>query len=77
MDLSYFPRQNTEPTIPPEEKEKFCKTKITNFPKDLSDSDALVLLNDNVDKSIKADNIKVIRNNINSQIILGPGQPNL
>ena len=73
LDLSYFPRQNTEPTILPEEKEKFCKTKITNFPKDLTDSDALVFLNDKVDKSIKADDIEVIRNDINSQIILGPG----
>ena len=75
-DLSYFPRQTTKPSIPPEDMEKFCKVKINNLPKDLTDSEAITFLNNKVDKSIKAGDIEVIRKELNSQIILGPGPSN-
>ena len=73
LDMVSFPRQVTQPALTTPEKEKLTKTKITNFPKDKPDSEVLAFLNDKIDKTITMLDIEVIRNEMSSQIILGPG----
>ena len=71
--LSYFPRQVTNPAASTCDDIKFSKTKITNLPKEISDAEALIFLHNNVDKSISQADLEIVRHDVNSQIILGPG----
>ena len=73
LDMTFFPRQQKEPTEPAVDIEKFSKTKITNLPKDITDEQALEFMNSNVDKSVTLEDMEIVRNDLNSQIILGPG----
>ena len=73
LDMANFPRHINHPDPSASNSEKFSKTKITNLPKEISDADALALLNDKVDKSISLVDVEIIRNELSSQIILGPG----
>ena len=56
-----------------EDKSKISTVKITNFPKDITENDAIVFLKDKVDESIEKENIVIERNERSSQITLGPG----
>ena len=51
----------------------FTKTKVTNFPKDISETNAVNFLKENVDKSISLHDLEILRTEVNSQIIIGPG----
>ena len=73
LNLPFFPRQGPQVDISDIDMDKFCKTKVTNLPKDISVSETLEFLNANVDSSIRVTDFEIIRNDINSQIILGPG----
>ena len=51
--MANFPSKvNQADQGPALDNEKFSKTKITNFPKEISDTDALPFLKDKVDQSI-------------------------
>ena len=71
LNLPNFPRTINQPTQ--SDSEIFSKTRITNLPKDISDEEASTFLKENVDKSISVLDIEIVRNEFNSQLIIGPG----
>ena len=72
LKSAYFPRQLNQPSSPLG-SDKFTKAKINNFPKDITVNDAISFLTNNVDKTIAEKDVEIVRNEMNSQIILGPG----
>ena len=68
-----FPRQLNQAALTTPEKAKFTKAKITNFPKEITNAEALAFMNINVDKSITMLDMEIISDDRSSQIILGPG----
>ena len=56
-----------------EDKLKISTVKITNFPQDITENDAVKFLNEKVDGAIKKENINIVSNERSSQITLGPG----
>ena len=56
-----------------EDKSKISTVKITNFPPDITENDAVGFLNEKVDGAIKKENISINRSERSSQITLGPG----
>ena len=73
LDMVTFPRQVNQPALTTPEKEKFTKAKITNFPVEITDAEALAFMNEKVDKAITLLDMEMIRNERSSQIVLGPG----
>ena len=76
LNMATFPRMNTQPDLTTPEKQKFSKVRITNFPLEMTEKEALVFMNEKVDKAIKQDDIELLKDDRSSKIILGPG-PNI
>ena len=74
LDMANFPR-SSNPSLGAgvTDTEKFSKTKITNFPKDITETQATTFMHEFVDKSISMKDLEIVRNQFSSQIILGPG----
>ena len=72
LESAYFPRQLNQPSSPLG-SDKFTKAKINNFPKEITVKDAISFLTNKVDKNIAEKDVEIVRNELNSQIILGPG----
>lgn len=68
-----FPRPGAPMIMTEEDKSKISTVKITNFPPDITENDAVGFLNEKVDGAIKKENISINRSERSSQITLGPG----
>ena len=73
LDMINFPRPVTNHNMTPPEQEKFSKVRITNFPLELSPTDALEFMRKKVDKEIADSDIEILKDHRSSQIIFGPG----
>ena len=73
LNVPSFPRTPHPASVELDKDSVFIKTKVTNFPKDISETSAVNFLKENVDESISLPDLEILRTEINSQIIIGPG----
>ena len=69
----FFPRTPRPASVGSDKDNIFIKTKINNFPKDISETHAVNFMKENVDKSISLPDLEINRTELSSQIIIGPG----